>query len=85
MPFPDSIKTNNTPKRPGIIPAVVEFIDWVVNRDFHGDVKTGMAGDLGPEGLLFIPARESPGERDLLVVANEISGSTMVYEIFEED
>ena len=42
-------------------------------------------GDLGPEGLTFIPADESPNGRPLLVVANEVSGSTTVYEVSEAD
>jgi len=39
------------------------------------------AGDLGPEGMKFIPAEYSPNGKNLLVVANEISGTTTVYEI----
>jgi hypothetical protein len=39
------------------------------------------AGDLGPEGLAFVPAVDSPNGRPLLIVGNEISGSTRIYEI----
>jgi hypothetical protein len=39
------------------------------------------AGDLGPEGMKFVPADQSPNGKNLLVVANEISGTTSVYEI----
>ena len=39
------------------------------------------AGDLGPEGLTFIDAHDSPNDKPLLVVANEISGSTTIFEI----
>ncbi|MEW6765454.1 MAG: choice-of-anchor I family protein [Pseudomonadota bacterium] len=38
-------------------------------------------GDLGPEGLAFIPADQSPNGYPLLVVGNEISGTTTVYRI----
>ena len=44
-------------------------------------VPNPRAGDLGPEGLAFVPAVDSPNGRPLLIVGNEISGSTRIYEI----
>lgn len=61
-------------------PANPAFVTYVNNRDFSGDAEAGTAGDLGPEGLVFIDAADSPTGSALLVVANEISGSTTVYE-----
>ena len=43
------------------------------------------AGDLGPEGLAFVPAKDSPSGRPLVIVGNEISGSTRVYEVVATD
>ncbi|VGO11690.1 hypothetical protein PDESU_00235 [Pontiella desulfatans] len=62
------------PRRP-------EFIEYYNNRDFTQDVETAGAGDLGPEGLAFISANDSPNGTPLLVVANEVSGTTTIYEI----
>jgi hypothetical protein len=62
-------------------PAAPVFVTYVNNRDFGGDAEAGTAGDLGPEGLLFIPAAQSPTGFDLLVVTNEISGSTTLYQV----
>lgn len=38
------------------------------------------AGDLGPEGLEFVPAEDAPRGKPLLIVGNEVSGTTTVYE-----
>jgi len=63
-------------------PAAPRFIDYVNNRDFSvEDVENEDAGDLGPEGLIFIPAEDSPNHKPLLVVGNEVSGSTTIYEV----
>ena len=80
-------------------PAGAFYVDYVNNRDFSQGVCTAVkangtcdngtpnpaALDLGPEGLAFVPAGASPNGRPLLVVGNEISGSTTVYEIASHD
>jgi hypothetical protein len=38
-------------------------------------------GDLGPEGLVFIPAAESPDGMPILAVGNEVSGTTSLFRI----
>lgn len=72
------------------------FIEYVNNRDFSvpaciegTDPVSGeeictsnpAAGDLGPEGLHFVPWYLSPTFRPLLLVGNEISGTTTVYQL----
>lgn len=57
------------------------FVQYINTRDFSGDPLAGTAGDLGPEGLTFISAEDSPDGAPLLVVSNEISGSTTVFAI----
>jgi 2',3'-cyclic-nucleotide 2'-phosphodiesterase/3'-nucleotidase/5'-nucleotidase len=57
------------------------FVQYVNNRDFTAAPQSAAAGDLGPEGIIFIPAAQSPNGKPLLVVANEVSGTTTVYEV----
>lgn len=51
-------------------PWKVEFVQYV---------RTG--GDIAPEGLDFISAKDSPIGVPLLVVANEVSGTTSLYQV----
>ena len=59
------------------------FIQYVNNRDFAGDAEGGTAGDLGPEGIHFIGADDSPIGLPLLVTGNEVSGTTTVFSVTE--
>jgi hypothetical protein len=62
-------------------PAAPEFVDYINTRNFDGDPKADTAGDLAPEGMVFIPAAESPNGKALLVVSYEVSGSIAVFQL----
>ncbi len=38
-------------------------------------------GDLGPEGLTFVPASQSPTGKALLLVSNEVSSTTTIWQV----
>jgi hypothetical protein len=45
------------------------------------DLTNGTMTDIGPEGLLFIPALESHTGENLLMVSNEVSGTISFYSV----
>lgn len=57
------------------------FETYINNRDFSQTELTAAAGDLGPEGFTFVDKADSPNGKYLLIVGNEVSGTTTVYEV----
>jgi DNA-binding beta-propeller fold protein YncE len=64
-------------------PTSPELLTYVNDRDFTQAPSSGLAKDLGPEGIRFIPAEESPTGVPLIAVANEISGTTSIFAVVD--
>ena len=58
-------------------PTNATFEMYINNRDLGDDE----GGDLGPEGIIYIPANESPTDKGLVVLSNEVSATVSVYEL----
>ncbi|MFB0983922.1 MAG: alkaline phosphatase, partial [Acinetobacter towneri] len=58
-----------------------KFGETRTSFDAEGNEVTVENSNLGPEGLIFIAAKDSPNGKPLLVVGNEVSGTTAVYQI----
>ncbi|WP_068402067.1 choice-of-anchor I family protein [Kribbia dieselivorans] len=58
-----------------------KLIDIVVNRQDDGPVGGQPTGDLGPEGLTFVSQADSPTKQPMLLVGNEVSGTTTAWQI----
>ena len=61
------------------VPAEATFVQYVNRRDFSVAPGEGDAGDLGPEGLEFVPGRGSGPA--MLIVGNEVSGTTTIFAV----
>ena len=61
-------------------PQAPVFYDYINTRDFSQSALEEM-GDLGPEGLYAVEARDSPTRHSLIFVANEVSGTISAYEM----
>jgi hypothetical protein len=62
-------------------PASPSFEGYVNSRIFTALPSSGNAGDLGSEGVCFVPAAQSPNGYPLVLVANEISGTLSVFQV----
>jgi hypothetical protein len=66
-------------------PAAPRFVDYVNVRSFVDAPGSVAAGDLGPEGVIVIPAESSPTGEPLLAIANEVSGTMRLFAIRAKD
>ena len=68
-------------------PESSKHVGYFNNRRFDVPATLGdgtanpEAGDSGIEGLIFVPAEKSPTSTNLVVVGNETSGTTTVWEV----
>lgn len=65
-------------------PKEPKFEFYVNRRDFSVNANATNffnAGDFGPEGVIFIAAKDSPNKKPLVVLANEISGTTTLFQM----
>jgi DNA-binding beta-propeller fold protein YncE len=65
-------------------PSAPRFVDYANNRNFTvapSLANLATVGDLGPEGIIFIDEDDSPTGEPLVVLGNEISGTTTIYEL----
>jgi DNA-binding beta-propeller fold protein YncE len=56
------------------VPAAPVFVSYL-------NTRSGTTGDRGPEGLSLILADKSPNGKPLLIVGNEVSGTTAIYQL----
>ncbi len=57
-------------------PTAPQFVQYINNRGL-----TGLTGDRGPEGIIYIKQQDSPNGKALVVLGNEVSSSVSVYEM----
>ncbi|CAA0124041.1 Uncharacterised protein [Halioglobus japonicus] len=65
-------------------PEASEFVQYINTRDFTvDDVEDDLAlvGDLGPESIKVVPAQDSPTGSPMLILGNEVSGTTSFFNI----
>lgn len=69
-------------------PMEPSYVSYFNHRDFNAPFPSNPTkaqleaiGDLGPESIKFIPAYQSPNGQNLIIVANEISGSVSIFQI----
>ena len=73
------------PRHPGSSPTSTTATSRSRSEDADDPAAVlSQAGDLGPEGVTFIPAASSATGSPLLAVANEVSGTTTLFSVVDQ-
>jgi len=65
-------------------PEAPAFVQYINERDFtiaDAEADFEQVGDLGPEAIKFVSQADSPTSRPMLIVGNEVTGTTSFYDI----
>lgn len=65
-------------------PTAPYFVQYINTRNFSvtpNQTNLASVGDLGPEGIVFIPASESPNGVNMIMLSNEVSGTVALFNI----
>ena len=62
-------------------PQFISYTNLVLAGLARANNTTPGSYDVSPEGLVFVPAAQSPTSKPLLISANEFSGTTTLYEV----
>ena len=68
-------------------PGAPVFQQYINTRDFNVNPAGNGSGkpvdglDIGPEGMHYVSATDSPTGEPLLIVGNEVSGSTTIFKV----
>ncbi|MES2656582.1 MAG: choice-of-anchor I family protein [Bacteroidota bacterium] len=63
-------------------PTAPYFVQYINSRNFSvtpSQANLSTVGDLGPEGIAFIPSSESPNGVNMIMLSNEVSGTVAFY------
>lgn len=64
-------------------PADPQFAQYISSTDWAGAQYSMLkpAGNISPEGILFIEAKNSPTKKPLVIVSYEVSGTVAIFEL----
>jgi hypothetical protein len=64
-------------------PAAPVFVQYISTTDWQGSMLSTpkSSGDVSPEGILFIEAKDSPSKKPLVIVSYELSGTVAIFEL----
>lgn len=65
-------------------PSAPYFVQYINSRNFSvtpSQANLATVGDLGPEGIVFIPSSESPNGVNMIMLSNEVSGTVAFYSL----